>query len=117
MNAAQAPGFMHQAPLVALWTERTKPCGGTSCRHLTDGLRDQRLSRDEKAGFNHVPFDDVAYRRNQRADIPAIAPLTAPRVEHLFQLSRHGGHLATAAEPRRPLTQSQPRLYASIARR
>ena len=104
MNAAQAPGFVHQARLAALGTERTKPCDGGSGGRRTDRLRDQRLSRDEKAGFNHVPLDDVAYCRDQRADIPPIAPLTAPRVEHLFQLFRHEGHLATAAQPRRPLT-------------
>jgi uncharacterized protein len=79
MNAAQAPGFVHQARLAALGTERTKPCGGGSGRRPIDRLRDQRLSRDEKAGFNHVPFDDVAYCRDQRADIPAIGPLTTPR--------------------------------------
>ena len=88
---------MHQARLAALGTERTKPCGGGSGRRrLIDRLRNQNLSRDEKSGFNHVPFDDVAYRRDQRADISAIAPLTAPRVEHLFQLFRHEGNITTA---------------------
>ena len=73
MNAAQAAGFVHQARLAALGTERTQPSGGGSGRRLTDRLRGQGLSRDEKAGFDHVPFDDVAYRRDQRADITAIA--------------------------------------------
>jgi hypothetical protein len=52
-NAAKALGFVHQARLAALGTERTKPCGGGSGRRrLIDRLRNQSLSRDEKSGPN-----------------------------------------------------------------
>jgi hypothetical protein len=47
-------------------------------------LRARRLGRCKKAGFDHVPFDDVADRSDQRADVPAVAPLAAPPINHLF---------------------------------
>jgi hypothetical protein len=75
MDAAQAPGFAHQAGLTAFGYTRTYSSGGYGC--LNDRLRARRPGRCKKAGFDHVPFDDVADRGDQRADIPVVSALGA----------------------------------------
>ena len=45
-----------------------------------------------------MPFNDVADGGHQRADIAAVAPLAAPRVEHLFQLFRYERDLPATPE-------------------
>ena len=100
MDAAQAPGFAHQAGADCIWDTRTELSGGYAIGCLNNRLRARRLGRCKKAGFDHVPFDDAADRGDQRADIPALAPLAAPLIKHLFQLFRHEGELDAATEHR-----------------
>ena len=48
-----------------------------------------------------MPFDDFAQRRQQRGHILAAHPMTATRIEHVFQFFDHERHVAAAPKHRR----------------
>ena len=95
VTTGHAAVLLDETWLAAFRAERTER---ERRRMFVGSVRHDHFRGSEKAGVDHVAFDDRADRGDEGGDITSLAPMPAARVEHGLQLFRDESDVAAATE-------------------